>query len=157
VADALRRNLGDFGLEVRGTRELLNAYAGVQNTYLSTFLALGGLGLMLGTVGLVIVLLRNALERRKEFALMLAEGFTERELAAMLVIENAGLLIAGLLCGTVTALIAVAPHLASVAARVNWVALFGVLAGILVIGLASCLLAARAATRGRLLEALREE
>jgi len=157
VADALRRNLGDFGLEVRGTRELLNAYAGVQNTYLSTFLALGGLGLMLGTLGLVIVLLRNALERRKEFALMLAEGFTERELAAMLAIENAGLLAAGLLCGTVTALIAVAPHLASVAARVNWVALFGVLAGILVIGLASCLLAARAATRGRLLEALREE
>lgn len=157
VAETLRRNLGDFGLEVRGTRELLNAYIGVQNTYLSTFLALGGLGLMLGTLGLVIVLLRNALERRKEFALLLAQGFTERELAAMLVIENAGLLVAGLLCGTVTALIAVAPHLASVSARVNWWALAGVLLGILAVGLGSCLLAARAATRGRLLEALREE
>jgi len=157
VAEALRRNLGDFGLEVRGTRELLNAYARVQNTYLSTFLALGGLGLMLGTLGLVIVLLRNALERRKEFALLLAQGFTERELAAMLVIENAGLLVAGLLCGTVTALIAVAPHLASVSARVNWGALVGVLLGILAVGLGSCGLAARAATRGRLLEALREE
>lgn len=157
VAEALRRNLGDFGLEVRGTRELLNAYAGVQNTYLSTFLTLGGLGLMLGTLGLVIVLLRNALERRKEFALLLAQGFTERELAAMLVIENAGLLAAGLLCGTVTALVAVAPHLASVSARVNWGALSGVLLGILAVGLASCLVAARAATRRQLLEALREE
>ncbi|MHB0936636.1 MAG: FtsX-like permease family protein [Armatimonadota bacterium] len=157
VAEALRRNLGDFGLEVRGTRELLNAYIGVQNTYLSTFLALGGLGLMLGTLGLVIVLLRNALERRKEFALLLAQGFTERELAAMLAIENAGLLVAGLLCGTVTALIAVAPHLASVAAQVNWGALIVVLVGILVVGLTSCYFAARAATRGRLLEALREE
>lgn len=157
VAEALRRNLGDFGLEVRSTRELLNAYAGVQNTYLSTFLALGGLGLMLGTLGLVIVLLRNALEWRKEFALLLAQGFTERELAALLAIENAGLLIAGLLCGTATALIAVAPHLASVSARVNWGALIVVLAGILVVGLASCWLAARAATRGRLLEALWEE
>lgn len=157
VAEALRRNLGDFGLEVRSTRELLNAYAGVQNTYLSTFLALGGLGLMLGTLGLVIVLLRNALERRKEFALLLAQGFTTRDLAAMLAIENAGLLVAGLLCGAVTALVAVAPHLASVSARVNWGALIVVLAGILLVGLASCLLAARAATRGKLLEALREE
>jgi len=157
VANVLRKNLGDFGLEVRGTRELLNAYAGVQNTYLSTFLALGGLGLMLGTLGLVIVLLRNALERRKEFALLLAQGFTERDLAAMLVIENAGLLAAGLLCGTVTALIAVAPHLASVSARVNWGALLGVLAGILIVGLISCFVAARTATRGGLLQALREE
>ncbi|MEI6915975.1 MAG: ABC transporter permease, partial [Armatimonadota bacterium] len=42
VASALRRNLGRLGIEVRSTRELLNSYIGVQNTYLSMFLALGG-------------------------------------------------------------------------------------------------------------------
>ncbi|MFH1730351.1 MAG: ABC transporter permease, partial [Planctomycetota bacterium] len=113
VAGALRRNLGDLGLEVRGTREILNDLIGVQNTYLSTFLALGGLGVLLGTVGLVVVLLRNALERRGELALMLATGFTRRYLAALLIVENAGLLAAGLACGTVSALVAVGPQLSS--------------------------------------------
>ncbi len=157
VADALRRTLGDFGLEVRGTRELLNAYIGVQNTYLATFLALGGLGLLLGTLGLTAVLLRNAFERRREFALLLATGFTRDDLTRLLLLENAGLLLAGLLCGIISALTATAPHLASVQAKVNWGALTAVLVAILTVGLGSCTLAARAAVRGNLLAALREE
>ena len=157
VAASLRRNLGNAGVEVRGTREILNDLIGVQNTYLMTFLALGGLGLLLGTVGLVVVLLRNALERRREFALMLATGFGRRYLAALLVVENAGLLVAGLACGAVAALVAVAPQLASVNSRVNWDGLVALLAGIIVVGLGSCVVAAASTVRGRLLDALRAE
>jgi len=157
VAGSLRRNLGEMGLEVRSTREILNDLVGVQNTYLLTFLALGGLGVVLGTVGLVVVLLRNALERRGEFALMLATGFGRRYLAGLLVVENAGLLVAGLLCGTVAALAAVAPHLASVESRVNWWALAALLAGIIVVGVVSCAATAATTVRGRLIEALRAE
>lgn len=157
VADALRAALGEMGMQVRSTREVLNAYIGVQNTYLLMFLALGGLGLVLGTIGLVAVILRSAFERRGEFALMLATGFTSADLVTLLVMENAGLLAAGLVAGTVTALIAVAPHLASAQASVNWGALVGVLAAILVVGLAACVAGARAAVRGPLLDALRTE
>lgn len=157
VADSLRRALGATGLEVRGTGEILNELIGVQNTYLMTFLALGGLGLLLGSVGLVVVLLRNALERRREFALMLATGFGRPYLAGLLVLENVGLLLAGLACGTVAALIAVAPQLASVESAVNWTALIALIAGIIGVGVASSAAAAAATVRGNLIEALRSE
>ena len=157
VADLWRRRLGGLGVEVRRTDQILNDLIGVQNTYLMTFLTLGGLGLLLGTVGLVVVLLRNALERRAEFALMLATGFERRHLALLLVAENAGLLAAGLACGTVAALAAVAPHLASLNSNVNWPALAGVLGGIFLVGLAACALMAAASVRGPVIDALRNE
>jgi len=157
VARVLRTTLGDRGLEVRSTREVLNSFLRVQNTYLTMFLALGGLGLLLGSVGLVAVLLRNALERRAEFALMLAIGFKRYYLARSLLLENAGLLLAGLLWGTLSALVAVAPQILSVASGVAWGALALVLAGIIIVGLAASSVAAPMAVRGNLIDALREE
>ena len=157
VAEALRRNLGDIGLEVRPTAEVLNEFLRVQNTYLAMFLALGGLGLMLGTVGIVIVLLRGALERRGELALMLAEGFEERSIARLLLLENGGLMLVGLLLGVVAALAAVAPQLAATDTQVNWATLGGVLGGVVVVGVAACSGAARATVRGNLIQNLREE
>ncbi len=157
VAGALRSALGEMGVQVRSTREVLNEFISVQNTYLMMFLALGGLGLVLGTIGLVAVIVRSAFERRGEFALMLATGFARVHLTRLLVIENAGLLVTGMLAGTLTALVAVAPHLTSAQAKVNWSALVAVLAAILVVGLAACVVGARAAVRGRLIDALRTE
>jgi len=157
VAQTLRANLGEMGLEVRTTREVLNDYIGVQNTYLSMFLALGGLGLLLGTVGMVAVLLRSALERRSEFALMLATGFTRGDLARLLVTEHGALLLAGMAWGTLSALVAVAPQLASAQSQVNWPQLAFVLISIPIIGLFACAVAARSTVRGSLIEALREE
>ena len=157
VAEALRRNLGELGMQVRTTREVLSEFMQVQNTYLSMFLALGGLGLLLGTVGLVTVLLRSALERRRELALMLATGFGRPKLARLLLIENGGLLLAGLLCGAATALVAVAPQLASAESRVNWGALGVVLAAVLLVGLVTCVVAVHSTVRGSLIPALRQE
>lgn len=157
VAESLRRNLGRMGLEVRSTREVLNAYVGVQNTYLSMFTALGGLGFILGTVGLVAVMLRGALERRSEFALMLATGFSRTDLSKLLLFENVGLLIAGVAIGTVSALVAVAPQLAAVDSRINWSAICVVLISMVLVGLLSCALAAGKVARGPLIEALRGE
>jgi ABC-type antimicrobial peptide transport system permease subunit len=157
VAEALRAALGEMGLQVRSTREVLNRYITVQNTYLTMFLALGGLGLLLGTIGLVAVILRSAFERRGELALMLATGFTRENLTWLVLVENAGLLLAGMAAGTLTALVAVAPHLASEQANVNWSSLAAVLTAVVVVGLAACAAGARATVRGNLIEALRTE
>lgn len=157
VAQALRRNLGDLGVQVRSTREILNEYTRVQNTYLGMFLALGGLGLLLGTVGLATVVLRSAYERRAELALMSATGFSGGRVAGLLLLENLGLLLAGLLCGLLTALVAVGPQMASSQTRVNWPALGTVLAAVLVVGLTTCAAAVKGAVRGPLLGALRHE
>jgi putative ABC transport system permease protein len=157
VAVSLRRNLGEMGVSVRSTLEVWNDLIGVQNAYLMTFLALGGLGVVLGTVGLVVVVLRNALERRGEFALMLATGFGRGYLAGLLIVENVGLLLFGLIFGALSALVAVAPQLASVNSSVNWATLIGMLAGIMAVGIVSCVAAAAGSVRTSLIEALRSE
>jgi ABC-type antimicrobial peptide transport system permease subunit len=72
VTSVLEDRLADFGFDVQSTSERLANFHRVENTYLSTFQMLGGLGLILGTIGLAAVLLRNVLERRRELALMRA-------------------------------------------------------------------------------------
>ena len=69
VQQALQQKLGDYGFASETTIERLSALAAIQNTYLATFQSLGGLGLLLGTIGLAVVQWRNVLERRGELAL----------------------------------------------------------------------------------------
>ena len=52
VARVLEERLTDSGLVVIDPAERLRGYQAVENTYLSTFQALGALGLVLGTLGL---------------------------------------------------------------------------------------------------------
>jgi hypothetical protein len=56
-----------------------------------------------------------------------------------------------------SALVAVAPHLASAEAQANWAALAAVLAAILAVGLGTCRLAVEAVLRSPLVPALRRE
>ena len=65
----------DLGADAMPTAERLAEFHTVENTYLSTFQTLGGLGLLIGTVGLAAVVLRNVLERRRELALLRAVGY----------------------------------------------------------------------------------
>ena len=64
-----------MGFDAQDAVRRLETYHRVENTYLSTFQALGGLGLVLGVVGLVAIIARNMLERRRELALLGAAGF----------------------------------------------------------------------------------
>ena len=99
VTTLLESRLADDGFDVSSTAERLAAYFAVENAYLSTFQALGGLGLLLGTVGLGAVLLRNAFERRRELALARAIGFGRGALRTVVLAENLLLLLAGLVPG----------------------------------------------------------
>ena len=76
VTELLESRLSDFGVDVASTAERLAGFHRVEYTYLSTFQMLGGLGLVLGTLGLGAILLRNVLERRRELALLRALGYT---------------------------------------------------------------------------------
>ncbi len=116
-ARPLERGLERFGFDATPTAERLRAFAAVETAYLSTFQALGGLGLLLGTVGLGVVLLRNALERRRELAMMSALGFRRSQLAGLVLAENLVLLVAGLALGVASAAVATVPHLAAQASR----------------------------------------
>jgi putative ABC transport system permease protein len=157
VSALLEEKLADFGFDATGTAERLAEYHRVENTYLSTFQALGGLGLLLGTVGLAAVLLRNVLERRRELALLRATGYQPSHLALMVVAENALLLACGLVTGVACALLAIAPAFVARGGRFSAVSLGLLLLAVLVTGLAASLVAVAAVRRAPLLSALRAE
>ena len=157
VAAILEERLADFGFDVQATSERLASFHRVENTYLSTFQMLGGLGLVLGTLGMAAVLLRNVFERRRELALLRVVGYNSRHFALMVLAENALLLGAGLLTGTVCALLAIAPVFFSRHAQLPNAALGLLLLGVLVSGLTASIAATWAALRSPLLPALRAE
>ena len=156
VGATLERSLGDYGLTTELATQRLAGFMAVQNTYLSTFQVLGGLGLLLGTFGLAAVELRNVLERRGELALLRAAGFRRLRLAAMVLCENGLLLLAGLGAGLLAAFVAILPHLLSRVASIPWSSLGATLALVLAVGLSAGLLAVRAVLHAPLLPALRQ-
>ena len=155
IAQALETRLGDVGFDVSDAREVLSGMMAVQNTYLRTFQSLGGLGLLLGTVGLAIAQLRNVLERRSELAVMRAIGFTRGRLATMVMGETASLLLIGIGCGVFCAVIAVLPHALSQRMTPPIAEPILLVLGIVVFGLIAGLLAAWKVSRMQLLDALR--
>ena len=157
VTALLEDRLADFGFDVQSTVERLASYHRVENTYLSTFQALGGLGLVLGTFGLGAVLLRNVLERRRELALLRAVGYRQRHLTAMVIAESLLLLVTGLGAGAIAAAVAVAPALLTRGSEVPLASTGLLLGSVLLAGLVSTLAAARAATAAPLLASLRSE
>ncbi len=151
----LERTLSAFGFDADSTARKLQAFQAVENTYLGTFQTLGGLGLLLGTLGLAVVLLRNLLERRGELATMQAIGFWRRALAWLVVAENSLLLTAGVAVGAVSALVAVSPHLLGGHAMVPWFSLGLTLLLVVAAGTLASFAAVRQVTREDLLPALR--
>jgi ABC-type antimicrobial peptide transport system permease subunit len=155
VRRALEELYGDQGLLTFDTRVVLADLLAVQNTYLSTFQSLGGLGLLLGTFGLAAVQLRSVFERRSELALLSAVGFGQQRLIRLVLGEHFALLLGGLLLGTLAALAAVLPHALTTEVRPPWQALLIVLAVILAVGGLTGYLAMRPVVRTPLLSALR--
>jgi putative ABC transport system permease protein len=158
VKASLADGMADLGARVTGTAERLAQFHRVENTYLSTFQTLGGLGLLLGTFGLATVLLRNVLERKRELALLAAVGFRRAHVMTMVVAENVLLLVAGLAAGAISAALAIAPAVAERGSRLPFTSGSALLMiAVLVTGLLSSVIAMRAATRMPLLASLRSE
>jgi ABC-type antimicrobial peptide transport system permease subunit len=153
----LQKALAPQGVEVTESIERLRSYMAVENTYLLTFQALGGLGMLLGALGLAVVLLRSVWERRGELALLRALGFRKRMLSWLILAENGFLLILGLAGGTLAALLAVAPHLAGTGGRVPWLEIIGLLTAVLVVGLIAEAIAVGTTLKAPIVAALRQE
>ncbi len=157
LASLLENRLGEYGFDVTSTRDRLAGYLAVENTYLSTFQTLGGLGLLLGTLGLGVVLVRNVLERRGELATLRAIGFERSKLAWMVLTENAFLLVLGLAVGSLSALAAVSPHLLARGGSFPWLSLSLTLLVVVVTGLAAGAVAVWNVLQIPLLPALKAE
>jgi putative ABC transport system permease protein len=157
VRSLLETELANHGFIVTPTAQRLQAYLAVENTYLSTFQALGGLGLLLGALGLAIVLMRSVWERRGELALLRALGYRQTALGWLVLAENSFLLVLGLGVGALAALLSVAPHLIAGGGEVPVWRLLGLLVLVLLVGLIAGAAAVAATVRAPLLAALRRE
>lgn len=141
ASQLLETRYEEYGLDAEPVADRLARFLAVQNTYLSTFQTLGGLGLLLGTIGLGVVMLRNVLERRGEIALMRGIGLTGARIGWMIFLENSLMLLFGIGLGAVSAQLAMWPHIQSSAAQVPWASLTSLLFSVLIIGSCGGLLA----------------
>lgn len=156
LAKYLTDRLGDQGMELTPTATRLAELGAVENTYLSIFQLLGGLGLVLGSVALGLVVLRNMLERRRELAMLRAVGFSRGGLQWLVFVEHAALLAMGLVCGLVSAALAVLPALRG-AAAIPYASLGWTLLAVLANGALWTYVATAWSIRGGLMAALRNE
>ena len=157
LAGVVEKEFQTFGVDAVTTAERLEEFHRVENTYLSTFQALGGLGLLLGTIGLATVMFRNVLERRRELALLRAVGYDARNVSRMIIAESAFLLGTGLAVGAISAAIAIAPAWLGRGGTLPGRGLILLLIAVVASGLLSSLVATRAALSGRMLDSLRAE
>jgi hypothetical protein len=153
----LSKQLADRGVEVVPAAERLAAFNAVENTYLSIFQVLGGLGLLLGSAGLGIVVARNILERRREFGLLEAVGFTPAQLRSLVFAEHRWLIVFALGIGAISALVAVWPNLLQKGSGFPWGQSSLLVIGMALLGAFWTWFATRVSLRGSLLQALRTE
>ena len=157
VRQKLDRALSRYGVEWTSTRERLNAFNAVSNTYLTIFLQLGALGILLGTVGLGVVVVRNTWDRRGEIAIMRAVGFSLEEVRRVIRAEHYLMILAGFGGGFLAAMVAAWPSLLSSGNTVPVWSLLVIMVVLVGSAMAWIFLATRLATRGNLLDALRSE
>lgn len=150
-------NLQDLGVTGMKTSDRLSAFYSVENTYLSMFMFLGGLGVIIGTIGLGIVLMRNILERKKELALLAAIGYQQNSLFKLLFYENVFLLMAGLVCGVSAAFIGVLPSILSPSFEMPIGYILTLLLGIALSGLIWIWIPARMIKKFKIAESLKNE
>lgn len=147
----------EAGVTVQTAEARLRLLGSVESAYLDMFLVLGGLGVVLGVLGIALVILRGVTERRGELALLSALGLTRRTVVILLVAEYGVLVLAGLVVGSMSALVAIQPAVRSLGSQLPWGTMAGLIAGLFVSAAMSVFCAALAASRRYGPEVLKEE
>jgi hypothetical protein len=157
VGQQLTSRMETVGLDVVPSVERLKAFYAVEGAYLRMFLVLGGLGLLLGSAGMGVLVLRQVMERRAELALLRAVGFSKPHAARVVMAEHRFLTWAGLAVGTAASALAIGPATLQPAVRLpyGWLAIF--LFGTAALSLLWIRIATHVALRAPLIPALRRE
>jgi len=147
----------DQGMMITTTASRLATFNSVENTYLSVFMLLGGLGVIIGTVGLGILIFQAIRQRQREFAIYLALGFTGKFILRLIIAEHIAMLLVAIFIGGVAALAGILPSLVSPGYTLPGLFLAGILLVLLGNGLLWIGLAGRAVMKTNLLQGLRDE
>ncbi len=145
------------GLDVVPSTERLMEFYAVESTYLAMFLVLGVLGLVVGSMGMGVVVLRNVQDRRSEMALLRAVGYRSSALWKLLFIEHGLLLSAGFGVGLFAAAVAMVPALFITKSQVSYGFLLGCLMAVSGCGVGCMAIAIHISLKGDTLRGLRNE
>jgi len=116
--------LNNYGVRVMTTGERMKMFYSVTDTYLTIFLTLGGLGLLLGIFSFVIVVRKNLLARTKELMLYRALGFNEKRIFNLLYKENIIVPLAAIFTGVLGSLFGVMMGFGNVSVGIWGLAVF---------------------------------
>ena len=133
----LQKSLTDLGATVTSTSDRLAAFHSVENTYISIFNVLGGLGVILGAAGLGLVTARNLAERRNEFTQLHQLGISRKIIRSLVFRETRQFILWAVGIGLVAAIVSILPALPKTGLLVTlgWIA---ALAALFLITAASC-------------------
>jgi ABC-type antimicrobial peptide transport system permease subunit len=153
---ALNDRFENNGVIIETTSHRLESFFEVTNTYLSVFAVLGALGMIIGVAGLGFVLLRNYNQRKQEFSLMLAVGFSVDKIKSMIFSEQLLILTAGVSTGVISALFASLPSISQYE-DIPWLLMLAMIAAIFLAGITAIYFALRPITRKTLIGSLKRD
>jgi hypothetical protein len=154
--EVLDERLAGYGFASIDAGDKLASFLEVTNTYLNVFAILGAFGLVLGVAGLGFILLRNFNQRKREFALMAATGFSQKKIRDLILRDQIRILVWGILTGTLSGLIATIPSVLS-GNEIPWVIILGMIILVAVSGLTALLVSIRNVRNSVLINELRKE
>ncbi len=154
--NALTERLSDFGAHFEPAADRLASFFVVTNTYLSVFTVLGAIGLILGVAGLGFILIRNFNQRKRDFGLMMAAGFSLRTIRRIVLGEHAMILMSGTAAGLVSALIATRPSMMNGNA-IPWRTIVIMMILIITTGITSLVFSVRAIKKDDIIAGIRRE
>ena len=156
TSEILEKTLTDFGFDVTAASDRLAGFRSVQNTYISTFQSLGGLGLLIGTFGMALVMIRNIIERKGELATLRAFGYNRKLLSGLLFFESSLLLIIGMLIGIISGIVGIIAIQGGIPSF-PWISLSITLLFVLFFGIIANMFAVNIALRSPLIATLKSE
>lgn len=154
--DILSERLSGYGASVETTGEKLASFFEVTNTYLDVFTILGAFGMVLGIAGMGFILIRNYNQRKNEFALMMATGYSLKKIRRLLLEDQIIILLCGVLTGCLSGLISTLPTLLN-GSEIPWRIIIFMVISVTGVGLTALLLSVRMIKTRSLVIQLRKE
>ncbi|MCG8578953.1 MAG: FtsX-like permease family protein, partial [Bacteroidales bacterium] len=124
----LSQAMYEYGVRINTTGERLAEFNTVTDTYLTIFMTLGGIGLLIGIMGFVIVIRKNLNVRQYEIEMYARLGFSRQKTEAILYHENIPVPLYAIVTGLVSAVISIGTNYTNVSLSVWLTAL--ILAGL---------------------------
>lgn len=154
--NSLEERLSDYGVNFEPAGDRLASFFVVTNTYLSVFTLLGGIGMIMGVAGLGFILIRNFNQRKRDFGLMMATGFSEKSIRRIVFGEHLRILLAGIVIGVISALIATRPSISN-NADIPWKPIYVMIGLVILTGLTALAISVRSIGKDSLISRIRKE